>query len=189
MLYNYIVTIEKGGIDMDYEKILLIIVAFASIIQFYLTFIKGKSAVKTPGHEIYRLRSNGMKLKFLGLILVFIMFYLIYSLINSTFSYLGAVIVTYALLFIVDLSKIKVITEKGIGQRPFFNNQYYNFTLWEDMVDYEWSTKRSTMLIFKFNKEGNVITKDWEVSKNDMVQVEDFFKKNVKIKIEESQNN
>jgi len=169
---------------MSYEKMLMLILAFVSVIQFYLSFIKGRSSIKDFGKEIYRLRINAMKQGFLGLLFVFILFYLFYSFIKSNFSTLGILIVIYVLLSIFDFSKVKVITDKGIGQKNFYNKQFYNFTLWNDMTAYEWSSSRQTMLIYKFNKKGKVLANDWEVCLNDKDEVERLFKENVKIKIE-----
>ena len=169
---------------MSYENMLLVVLIFACAAQFYLTFIKGRSSVEDFGKEIYRLRVNALKVGFLGLLFVFIIFYLFYSLIKSNASALGLFIVAYFLFAILDFSKIKIITDKGIGQKSLYIKKLYNFTLWEDMTAFEWHEKRKTMLIFKFNKDGKLQVKDWEVSVLDREVVEKIFKENVKIKTE-----
>ena len=173
---------------MNYEKMLLILVAAVSVLQFYFTFIKGRNSIKEPGDEVYKLRSNGLKMKLLGLLFVLILFYMFYALINSTVSYLGMVIVLYVLLCILDFSKVKVITEKGIGSRNFYNKQLYNFILWENMIEFEWSDRRKTMLIYKYNTDKNTVIADWEVCENDKPEVEKLFMEHVKMKQKEDKS-
>lgn len=168
---------------MNYEKILLIVLIFACFAQFYLTFIKGRSSVKDFGKEIFRLRVNAMKFGLLGLLFVFIMFYLFYSLIKSNVSVLGLLIVIYILFAILDFSKIKIITDKGIGQKSLYYKGLYNFSLWENIEEYKWHEKTETMLIFKIHKDDKLLVKDWEVSIMDLEDVEKIFKENVKNKI------
>ncbi|MGE5627855.1 MAG: hypothetical protein ACM3X7_07025 [Solirubrobacterales bacterium] len=173
---------------MNYENMLLILVAAASILQFYFTFLKGKSSIKSPGKEVYRLRSNGLKLKLLGLLFILILFYLIYAFVNSLLSYLGLAIVFYALLCILDFSKVNIITEKGIGTRNFYDKQLYNFILWENITEFEWSDRRATMLIYKYIKADKSITTDWEVCEKDKPEVEKLFKQHVKMKSNKNQS-
>jgi len=169
---------------MSYEKMLVGVLIFACLAQFYLTFIKGKSNLKDFGKEVFRLRVNAFKFGLLGLLFVFIMFYLFYSLIKSNATMLGLLIVLYVLFAILDFSKIKIITDKGFGQKSIYYKGLYNFSLWENIESYQWHDKRKTMLIFKINKEGKLITRDWEVSKMDLEEVDKLFNENVKNKIE-----
>ena len=173
---------------MKYDEMLLIVVSLVSVLQFYLSFIKGRSKVKDAGKELYRLSVNAFKLNLLGLLFVLIIFYLGYSLIKSNYSVLGLVIVIYVLLCIFDFSKVKVITEKGIGQLGFYSRTFYNFSSWEELTEFQWYDKRKTMLIFKLNKNGKVLTKDWEVPIKDKAAVEKLFSEHVKMKIVEGQD-
>ena len=169
---------------MSYETILTVVLIFACFIQFYLTFIKGRSNVKEFGNEIFRLKVNAFKFGLLGLLFVFIMFYLFYSLIKSNASILGLLIVIYVLFAILDFSKIKIITDKGFGQKSIYYKGLYNFYSWENIESYQWHDKRKTMLMFKINKEGKLITNDWEVSIMDLEEVNKLFNEHVKTKIE-----
>lgn len=162
---------------MDYEKILTIIVAFASVIQLYFSFIKGRGTEADYGRETYRLRQSSMKLKFLGLLLVFVLFYLVFALLTSNISLLGVMVVFYTIISIYDFSKSKVITEKGFGQKSIYTKRLYDFIRWEDVVSFEWSEKRETMLVFKHKKRGEYRMNDWEVCLNDKNQVDDLFRK------------
>jgi hypothetical protein len=161
---------------MDYEKILTLIVAFACSVQIYSSFIKGRGKDSDYGKEIYRLRQNATKLKFLGLLLLFVLFYLVYALIISRLSLLGVLVVIYVLMSIYDFTKSKVITENGFGEKNIYNKRIYNFIPWDDLKEFEWSEKRETMLVFKYNKKGVLKVTDWEVCLNDKNQVDKFFR-------------
>jgi hypothetical protein len=161
---------------MDYEKILTIIVAFACIIQIYFSFIKGRGSDTDYGRETYRLRQNSMKMKFLGLLFLLLLLYLVYALVTSSFSMLGMLVVVYVLMSIFDFTKSKVITEKGFGEKNIYNKRLYNFIPWDDLKEFEWSEKRETMLVFKYNRNGVLKVNDWEVCLNDKKQVDELFR-------------
>ncbi len=164
---------------MDSEKILTIIVAFACVVQFYFSFIKGRGKKSDYGREVYRLRQSSLKLKFLGLLFLFILFYLVYALIKSNLSVLGLLVVVYVLMSIFDFSKSKVVTEKGFGERNMYSSNLFNFIPWEDLKGFEWSEKRETMLVFKYNKNGAVRMADWEVCMNDKDSVDALFREHL----------
>lgn len=161
---------------MDYEKILTLIVAFACSVQVYSSFLKGRDKDSDYGKKIYRLRQNATKLKFLGLLLLFVLFYLVYALIISRLSLLGVLVVIYVLMSIYDFTKSKVITENGFGEKNIYNKRIYNFIPWDDLKEFEWSEKRETMLVFKYNKKGALKVNDWEVCLNDKNQVDKLFR-------------
>ncbi|MBP1744577.1 MAG: hypothetical protein H6Q58_1555 [Firmicutes bacterium] len=161
---------------MDYEKILTIIVAFACVIQVYFSFIKGRGDESDYGREVHRLRQSALKLRFLGLLFVFILFYLIYALMTSNISFLGVLVVVYVIISIYDFSKTKIITEKGFGEKSIYDKRLYNFIKWDDLEGFEWSEKRETMLVFKYKKRGELQMNDWEVCLNDKNQVDALFR-------------
>jgi len=161
---------------MDSEKILTVIVSFACVIQFYYSFIKGMGKKEDYGSEVYRLRQSTMKLRFLGLLFLFILFYLVYALITSNLSLLGVLAVVYALMSIFDFSKSKVITEKGFGEKNMYSRRLFNFIPWGDLKGFEWSEKRETMLVFKYNRNGALRMNDWEVCRNDRDRVDELFR-------------
>ena len=173
---------------MDTEKILTIIVAFACVIQVYFSFIKGRGKDTDYGMETYRLRQNSMKMKFLGLLFLLVLFYLVYALVTSSFSLLGVLVVIYVLMSIFDFSKSKVLTEKGFGEKNIYNKRLYNFIPWADLKGFEWSAKRETMLVFNYNKNGVLKVNDWEVCLNDKKQVDELFKDQTAAKDNESQD-
>jgi hypothetical protein len=161
---------------MDSEKILTAIVAFACVVQFYFSFIKGRGTKEDYGSEVYKLRQSAMKLRFLGLLFLFVLFYLVYALITSNLSLLGVLAVVYVLMSIFDFSKSKVITEKGFGEKNMYSSRLFNFIPWGDLKGVEWSEKRETMLVFKYNKNGALRMNDWEVCKNDKEKVDALFR-------------
>jgi len=173
---------------MDYEKILTIIVAFACSIQIYYSFIKGRGKDADYGREIYRLRQNAMKMKFLGLLILFVLFYLVYALITLNLSLLGVLVVIYVLMSTYDFTKSKVITEKGFGEKNIYNKRLYNFIPWDDLKEFEWSEKRETMLVFKYNKNGVLKVNDWEVCLNDKKQVDALFRHQTSAKDNDNQD-
>lgn len=173
---------------MDYEKILTIIVAFACVIQVYFSFIKGRGKDTDYGRETYRLRQNSMKMKFLGLLFLLLLLYLVFALITSNFSLLGILVVIYVLMSIFDFTKSKVLTEKGFGEKNIYNKRLYNFIPWDDLKEFEWSDKRETMLVFKYNKNGVITVNDWEVCLNDKKQVDELFRDQTAAKDNENQD-
>lgn len=167
---------------MDYEKILTVIVAFASVIQLYFSFVKGRGDEADYGREIYKLRQSATKLRFLGLLLVFILFYLAYAIITSNTSLLGVLVVFYTIISIYDFSKAKVITEKGFGEKSIYSKRLYNFVKWDDVESFVWSEKRETMLVFKYKKKGAHQMNDWEVCLNDKNHVDALFREHTAAK-------
>lgn len=164
---------------MNFEQLLTYVLIFACVTQFYYSFIKGRGAKKNFGDEIYMLRKNALKMKFLGLLFIFVAIYLVYSVKMSSISALGILIVFYILMSIFDFTKSKVITSYGIGEKSIYNNHLYNFIAWDEIIDFEWSDKRETMLVFKYKKNGKLYMNDWEVCKNDKDEVDRIFKANV----------
>ena len=152
------------------------------MIQLYFSFVKGRGDEADYGRETYRLRQSAIKLRFLGLLLIFILFYLVYAIITSNISLLGLLVVFYAVISIYDFSKAKVITEKGFGEKSIYSKRLYNFIKWEDMVSFEWSEKRETMLVFKYKKKGTHQMNDWEVCLNDKDHVDALFREHTAAK-------
>lgn len=164
---------------MNFEQMLLYVMIFACVFQFYFSFIKGRGSRREFGEVVYSLRKSSFKMKFLGLLFLLVLAYLIYAVKMSAVSALGLLIVFYVLISIFDFSKSKVITNTGIGEKSLFSNYLYNFIPWDDMKGFEWSPKRETMLVFKYNRKGKLQMNDWEVCQNDKNEVERLFKEHV----------
>ncbi|AKN31186.1 hypothetical protein Ccar_10120 [Clostridium carboxidivorans P7] len=167
---------------MKFENILTIALIFASIIQFYLSFIKGRSREDNYGDMLLKLNMDMFKRKFLAALLIGICIYFVYVIIKNNFSVLGILIVMYFLLSIYDFSKMKIITSKGIGQKSFYSNSYYNFTKWSEIIDWQWSKEKQNSLLIKIQKEKMVLNKEWTVLNFEKEKVSKLFEDNVKNK-------
>lgn len=167
---------------MKFENILTIALIFASIIQFYLSFIKGRSREDNYGDMLVRLNMDMFKRNFLAALLIGICIYFVYVIIKNNFSVLGILIVIYFLLSIYDFSKMKIITSKGIGQKSFYSNSYYNFTKWSEIIDWQWSKEKQNSLLIKIQKEKMVLNKEWTVLNFEKEKVSKLFEDNVKNK-------
>ncbi|WPC39725.1 hypothetical protein [Clostridium sp. JS66] len=167
---------------MKFENILTIALIFASIIQFYLSFIKGRSRQNNYGDMLLKLNMDMFKRNFLAALLIGICIYFVYVFIKNNFSVLGMLIVMYFLLSIYDFSKTKIITSKGIGQKSFYSNSYYNFTKWSEIIDWQWSKEKQNSLLIKIQKEKMVLNKEWTVLNFEKEKVSKLFEDNVKNK-------
>lgn len=83
----------------------------------------------------------------------------------------------YFLLSIYDFSKLKIITSAGIGQKSFYSNSYYNFTYWNNVIEWNWSKDKENLLIFKVKKNEKIQTKDWMVSSSERKSIDELFEK------------
>lgn len=162
---------------MDFEDLLKIALALASIIQFFLSFIKGRSSEKDYGEVLVKLNLSMGKRKFLAFLFVGLIIYLGYVMVTGYFSILGILIIIYFILSIYDFSKLKIITSKGIGQKSFYSNAYYNFTCWSEVIEWTWSDKKENLLIFKINNNKKIETKDWQVLSLEKNDVHNYFEK------------
>ncbi|AKA67938.1 hypothetical protein [Clostridium scatologenes] len=167
---------------MKFENILTAALIFASIIQFYLSFIKGRSREDDYGNMLLKLNMDMVKRKFLAALLIGICVYFVYVIIKNNFSVLGIFIVMYFLLSIYDFSKIKIITSKGIGQKSFYSNSYYNFTKWSEIIDWQWSKEKQSLLLIKIQKKDMVLNKEWNVLNFEKEEISKLFEDNVRSK-------
>lgn len=162
---------------MKFEDLLKIALVIASIAQFFLSFVKGRSMNKDYGNKLFTLNMGYAKRKFLALLFVGIIAYFAYTTVTGYFNILGILIVVYFLLSIYDFSKLKIITSTGIGQKSLYNNAYYNFTDWSSIVEWNWSKDKENLLIFKIRKKNRVETKDWLVLSSEKETVKELFQK------------
>lgn len=162
---------------MEFEELLKITLIAASVVQFFLSFIKGRSRNKDYGEKLFILNLGYGKRKFLALLFIGLIVYLIYIIITGYFTVLGTFIVIYFLLSIYDFSKLKIITSIGIGQKSFYSNSYYNFTEWSNIVEWNWSKDKDNLLIFKIKKKEKIQTKDWIVIASEKEAINELFEK------------
>lgn len=158
---------------------LTIVLIMASSTQFFLSFIKGKANKKDYGEVIFRLSILSIKQKFLAMLFAGLLAYSIYVVITGYFSTLGVMIIIYFLLSIYDFSKLKIITTKGIGQKSLYNNAYYNFSYWSDIVEWSWSEHKKNLLLFKIRKGDKIQTKDWEISFVEKEKINELFQQHL----------
>lgn len=163
---------------MYFDNVLKIMLSMALIAQFFLSFVKGRSFKKDYGKNIVILEWSSEKRKALSLIFIGLVIYIIYILVTGYFSMLSVLIVAYILVSVYDFSKIKIITSKGIGEKSFYSNAYYNFTYWENIVQWKWMENRKNILIFKLKRKNKIKTKDWKVLPSEIKEVEKCFSTN-----------
>ncbi len=168
---------------MKFEDLLKIALICASVIQFYLSFIKGRNRGKEYGDILLKLNMDNFKRKFLAALLIGICIYFVYAMIKNQFSIVEVFIVAYFLLSIYDFSKIKIITSKGIGQKSLYSNSYYNFTEWNKVIKWQWSEKNKNMLLISIKKEHGVVTKEWQVLNFEKETIKNIFEENVNIEV------
>jgi hypothetical protein len=162
---------------LGFEELLKIALIVASVLQFFLSFIKGRSINKDCGDKLFVLNIGYAKRRFLALLFIGLIAYFIYVIITGYFTMLGIFIVVYFLLSIYDFSKLKIITSTGIGQKSFYSNSYYNFTDWSSIVEWNWSKDKENLLIFKIRKNEKIQTKDWMVSNSEREAINELFEK------------
>lgn len=162
---------------MGFEELLKIALIVASVLQFFLSFIKGRSINKEYGDKLFILNLGYAKRRFLALLFIGLIVYFIYVIITGYFTVLGIFIVVYFLLSIYDFSKLKIITSTGIGQKSFYSNSYYNFTDWSSIVEWNWSEHKENLLIFKIRKNEKIQTKDWIVLASEKEAINELFQK------------
>ena len=158
----------------DFLKVVLIIASFA---QFFLSFVKGRGINKDYGDKIFTLNMGYVRRRLLASLFIGLMAYFAYIIITGYFNILGILIVVYFLISIYDFSKIKIITSTGIGQKSFYSNAYYNFTEWNNIVEWNWSKDRKNLIIFKVKKKDRIETKDWLVIDSEKKIVDELFQK------------
>ncbi|NFE82218.1 hypothetical protein FCV23_17355, partial [Clostridium sporogenes] len=82
---------------------------------------------------------------------------------------------------IYDFTKLKIVTDKGIGNKSLYNNSIYNFVYWEDITRWEWHPKHPNLLFFTFsNKKGRTDRRDWDIPSSDKENFESILNKYVK---------
>lgn len=162
---------------MKYEELLTIALSVASVIQLFLSFLKGRSRNKDSGDILAKLSEQSIKRKFLALLFIGLIGYLAYVIVTGYFSVLGIMIIIYFLLSIYDFSKSKIVTTKGIGQKSLYSNTYYNFAYWSDIVEWKWAGNKENLLLFKIRKKDKIETKDWQVSSLEKENINSFFEK------------
>lgn len=132
---------------------------------------------KEYGDKLFVLNTGYAKRRFLALLFIGLIAYFIYVIITGYFTVLGIFIVVYFLLSIYDFSKLKIITSTGIGQKSFYSNSYYNFTDWNNIVEWNWSKDKDNLLIFKIRKNEKIQTKDWMVLASEKEAINELFQK------------
>lgn len=162
---------------MKFESLLKITLVIASLVQFFLSFVKARSNRKDYGVRLFTLNMSYTKRKLLALLFVGIIMYFAYIIVTGNFNILGMLIVVYFLLSIYDFCKLKIITSEGIGQKSFYSNAYYNFTNWSDIFEWNWSKDKKNLLIFKVKKNSRIETKDWLVSNSEIESIDQLFQK------------
>lgn len=164
---------------LSFERILLIVLTIASICQLYLSFIKGRASSKEYGEVLLKLSISNTKRKFLALLFLGLLVYLIYIIVTGYSSVLGIMIVVYFLLSIYDFSKEKIITDIGIGEKSLYSNSYYNFSMWQDIEEWQWPDNNKNELLFKIKKKGRVEVKYWQISSFEREKIHELFNKYV----------
>ncbi len=167
---------------MKFEDLLKIALIFASIIQFYLSFVKGRNKKGKYGKILFKLNMDANKRRFLAILLAGVVGYSFYVTIKNNVSTLGIFIVIYFLLSIYDFSKMKIITSEGIGQKSFYSNSYYNFTKWNKVVEWKWCPERQNLLFIKVQQKNKVVNKQWIVLNFEKEAINKIFEENVKNK-------
>ena len=166
---------------MKFEKILQIVLVIAIVIQFFYSFILGRKQDKDIGNKLMTLKRSAMKQSFILLLMVSIVFYMLYAFIKGTASNTGLLIIIYFLISIYDFTKLKIVTDKGIGNKSLYNNSIYNFVYWEDITRWEWHHKHPNLLFFTFsNKKGRTDRRDWDIPTSDKENFESILNKYVK---------
>jgi zona occludens toxin (predicted ATPase) len=167
---------------LKFEDLLKIALIAASIIQFYLSFVKGRNKKGEYGNILLKLNMDGNKRRFLAVLLIGICGYFIYVIIKNNVSTLGMLIVIYFLLSIYDFSKMKIITSEGIGQKSFYSNSYYNFTQWNKVVEWQWCQEKQNLLLIKIQKKSKISNKQWTVLNFERETINKIFQENAKNK-------
>lgn len=166
---------------MDFEKILQIVLVIAIIVQFFYSFILERRKNKYVGNELMTLKRSQIKQSFILLLIIGIVSYMVYAFFKGTTSKIGLLIVIYLLLSIYDFTKLKIITDKGIGKKSIYDGSIYNFVCWEDITRWEWHPKHPNLLFFTFsNKKGKEDRRDWDIPASDKNNFEIILNKYIK---------
>ncbi|EDT84045.1 TPA: hypothetical protein ACXDAY_002871 [Clostridium botulinum] len=166
---------------MKFEKILQIVLVIAIVIQFFYSFILGRKQDENIGNKLMTLKRSAMKQSSILLLMICIVFYMLYAFVKGTASNTGLLIIIYFLISIYDFTKLKIVTDKGIGNKSLYNNSIYNFVYWEDITRWEWHPKHPNLLFFTFsNKKGNADRRDWDIPSSDKENFESILNKYVK---------
>ena len=144
--------------------------------NYFYPLLKEEAEIKIWRY-FTKLSEHNIKRKFLALLFIGLIGYLVYVIITGYFSILGVMIIIYFLLSIYDFSKSKIVTTKGIGQKSLYSNTYYNFTYWSDIVEWKWAGNKENLLLFKIKKKDKIETKDWQVSSLEKENLNNFFQK------------
>jgi len=166
---------------LKFEQILQIVLVIAIIIQFFYSFILGRKQDKDIGNKLMILKRNAVKQSFILLLMIGIVFYMLYAFIKGTTSNTALLIIIYFLISIYDFTKLKIVTDKGMGNKSLYNNSIYNFIYWEDITKWEWHPKHPNLLFFTFsNKKGKTDRRDWDIPSSDKEKFEIILNKYVK---------
>lgn len=90
---------------------------------------------------------------------------------------MGLLIVIYLILFIYDFSKIKIVTDKGIGNKSLYTKSIYNFANWEDIVKWEWHPKQRNVLFFNVKIKEKEDRRDWDIYSSDREKMNSVLQK------------
>ncbi|NEZ46218.1 hypothetical protein FDF74_03205 [Clostridium niameyense] len=162
---------------MSFDKIFQIVLIVAIVLQFYYSFIKGRESSVDVGKDILFLKRSSKKQSFILLIMILIIGYMMYAIIKSNVSNMGLLIVIYLILFIYDFSKIKIVTDKGIGNKSLYTKSIYNFANWEDIVKWEWHPKQSNILFFNVKIKEKEDRRDWDIYPSDREKMNSILQK------------
>lgn len=163
-----------------FDNVLKDVLFLALIVQFFISFIKGRSFKKDLGKNILKLKWSTGKREILSLIFIGLAVYIVYVLITGYLSILSLLIISYILVSVYDFSKIKIITSTGIGEKSFYSGTYYNFIYWKKIVQWKWMEGRGNILIYKSkDKNGKIKIRDWKVLPSEIKKIEECFSKNV----------
>ncbi|GAA0743151.1 DUF5673 domain-containing protein [Clostridium oceanicum] len=162
---------------MKFDLALQYMLVLAIVVQFVLSFIKGRSSSKHIGEIVLNLKRSMIKQNFLLLLIIGIISYSVYSLVKSSDSVLGMLIVIYLLLCVYDFSKLKIITEKGLGNKSLYSKVVYDFAKWDDILEWEWHPKNPNLLFFTVKVKNKKDRRDWSILPTDKEKVDELLKK------------
>jgi hypothetical protein len=141
----------------------------------------GRKQNEDIGNKLIILKRNATKQSFILLLMIAIIFYMIYAFIKGATSNTAILIIIYFLISIYDFTKLKIVTDKGMGNKSLYNNSIYNFIYWEDITRWEWHPKHPNLLFFTFiNKKGKTDRQDWDIPSSDKEKFEIILNKYVK---------
>ncbi|WP_251859536.1 hypothetical protein [Clostridium sp. Marseille-Q2269] len=166
---------------MNFEKILQIVLVIAIVIQFFYSFIIGREHNKNIGAKLMTLKRSAVKQSFILLLMLGVVSYMLYAFIKGAASNIGLLIVIYLIITVYDFTKLKIVTDKGIGNKSLYSNKIYNFTYWEDITRWEWHPKHPNVFFFTFlNKKNKKDRRDWDIPSSDKEKFESILNKYIK---------